>query len=164
MFCLFALSLWYATPPPYGPIIPYHAAYAVEMVGLHQSWDMFAPNPLDHEGRLSINGTLENGESIDLLKAGYGQGGFNPTRYYYDGWYYSRWFKVAERVASPDWDAYRLDYARSICRAYNDGLEDGAPRLKTFQISWLHRPVVFPEQPRPDWSESVFWEHTCYDE
>lgn len=161
---LFALSLWYATPKPVGPALPYHAAYVVELCGLHQSWDMFAPQPLDHEGRLEIVGKLENGVEIDLLRAGYGQGGFRPTRPYYDGWYYSRWFKVAERMASPDWVDYRLEYARSICRAYNSDLALGTPRLKTFEIRWVRRRIVYPEEQVPEWGATLIWEHRCYDD
>jgi hypothetical protein len=105
-----------------------------------------------------VTGLLEDGTSIDLLAAGYGQGGWNPTRPYYDGWSYSRWYKVAELLHRTDWGGYRAPYARSICRAY---AASNGPRLVAVRVDWVELAINPPGRPPGPWLESRLVEARC---
>jgi hypothetical protein len=164
LFTVFFFSMWNALPPDVRERhrCPAVAVNLLDFAGLWQGWDMFSPNPLDWEGHLKIVGTLTNQQEVDLLSLGYGQGGFNPTRPYYDGWYYSRWMKVAERISNNNWLDFRLEYGRSICRQYNSARKQGEPMLATFKIYWVERPIQPPGVPPVEWNEVLIWDHHCF--
>lgn len=160
---IFASSMWFAAPRGLHRTQPGWNVALVETLGLWQTWDMFSPNPLSIEGHLDIQGTLTDGSTIDLMAAGYGQGGWNPKRPYFDGWYYSRWMKVAERLHTSDWQRFRLEYARAICRRFNASRSADEPQLDSFTITWIERAVPAQGEPEPEWRTIAIWEHHCFE-
>jgi hypothetical protein len=158
LVALLACGLWSGLPDPYARSLPAPARVAVDYLGLWQVWNKFAPIPPLGRGNLRVTGTLEDGTSVDLLAAGYGQGGWNPTRPYFDGWYYSRWYKVAERLQKTEWRDYRGPYARSICRAYD---ASGGPRLAAVRVDWVELVINPPGQPPGPWIEAHLVVERC---
>lgn len=80
LITLFMVSFWYSIEPTSKAIrkaapVPTAVRASVQAVGLGQSWRMFSPEPYSFASYVVLEGALDDGKEINLLKSGYGQGG-----------------------------------------------------------------------------------------
>lgn len=88
------------------------------LLGLEQSWSMFAPSPLKHDGWYVIPGKLKNGQQVDLFRDGEEITWAKPTLV--SATYKNfRWQKYIMNLLRPDYQKYRLYYAQYLCRDWN---------------------------------------------
>lgn len=88
------------------------------LLGLEQSWSMFAPSPLKHDGWYVIPGKLKNGRQVDLFRDGKEITWTKPTLV--SATYKNfRWQKYMMNLLRTDYQKYRLYYAQYLCRDWN---------------------------------------------
>jgi len=167
---LFVLTLWYCLDPSSKAIhralpLPAQAEKLVATLGLTQGWMMFAPFPYPFQAHVEIEGHLVDGRRVDLLRAGYGQGGWNRTKPYYEGWYFSRWVKFFEstiyafnyRKPNP----YLVAYEEAICRQYNKQRPVGSLPLASLQIKQVIRDTPRPGEAEQEWRQEEISRCQC---
>lgn len=129
---------------------------AVLFSGLDQAWNMFAPNPASSDGWMLAPARLTDGTELDLFT---GRAPDEGPRYADP--LYSRWAKVVERIASRDYAAYRLEFARMFCRMRNLHLAPGQVPLATFELRYIERIILPPETGGERIVRHQLWSHVC---
>jgi hypothetical protein len=135
----------------------------IEEMELWQQWNMFAPKPLDHDVYVMGRGMLADGTHVDVLRGERGNGGpiAPPVQ---RGVFYSRWTKYLLNVAHAPKDSSQVrEFARYICRQWNDGAPPGRPALKSLELFREERSVpLSDDRPAEDWHEQQFLDHRCF--
>ena len=169
LIALFSLTLWYCLDPSSRLIhrlipLPSAGKHIIQTLGLYQGWSMFTPTPYHYQAYVTIEGKLTDGTTIDLMKAGYGQGGWRRTRPYYDGWYYSRWVKITALMAQyrSDW-RYFPAYGQALCRSYNTEHQSGEPQLSSASFTLIKRDTPLPGKAyQSDWRREELFNQQCF--
>lgn len=162
LLTVFAMAATYALAGVFGFRRPLPVVAVVEYIGLWQAWGMFAPNPLGADVRIEVQGKLATGEEVDLVRAGYAQGGWRPHQAHHEGLIYSRWVKLTEVLIRPNTQAFTQEYARFICKTYNADPAHADAKLATLEIIAVVGTVPKPgEEPAPP-KRTVLWQHRCY--
>ena len=147
---LAAASFGTGLPERFGGSWPPGPMYDVlAFAGLDQSWRMFAPEPSNHDWRLSAPGRLADGSAVEVL----------PSTW---GGLYSRWMKIVDRLTNDKNDKYLQEFGRGLCRVHNNHLATGQPALETFQIYLEEAWVEAPAGQRPDLQQRLLWDHHCF--
>ncbi len=171
LITLFSGALWCALDPTskaiHGAIpVPVRLLHFIQGVGLKQSWQMFSPHPYDFAGYVVVEGDLTDGTLINLQEAGYAHGGWNSTRPYYAGWYYSRWTQTFNTMIHDHTydrpNAYLLPYSETVCRAYNSHHAPGEPHLQLIRIIMVRRDTVLAGIPERGWTHEELLTHFCF--
>ena len=129
---------------------------AVLFTGLDQEWNMFAPVPASSDGWMIAPAKLADGTAIDLFT---GKAPDEGPRYADP--FYSRWTKVIERMANRNYSAYRLEFARMFCRTRNLHLAPGQVPIATFDLIYIERVILPPDDPGERIVRYDLWSHTC---
>jgi hypothetical protein len=136
--------------------------HVLQYLSLTQSWNMFAPYPLQWDGWITMPGKFEDGREVDLL-TGAPEDQENMARYF-AGWNV-RWKKYAEnlyRYENPD---LLRTWARYYCRLHNDILDlPVGERLATLEIHFNWRQSTAPGESLTPYEPYLLWWHWCYDE
>jgi Vitamin K-dependent gamma-carboxylase len=155
---IFLSCVWFTLPEKLtGHPMPQPLHDAVQELELWQSWDMFAPDPMNTDSWLKSVGHLADGVEIDPLRGE--PAGPLPT--IYPHFYFSRWTKLMNALGYAD-QATLLQFGRFICRRWNSPRPTAGKPLKDFKIYRVERKTSELGQPLPDWSEVLIWEHRCY--
>lgn len=135
------------------------------LIGLEQSWGMFAPYPDKDDGWYVIPGTLSGGQQVDLLPVI--REDFSPHEV---SWEKPRdvastfkdkyWRKYLGAIWSDAYADQRLHFGRYICREWN-ARHAGDQQLETFQITYMLEETL-PDYQRSIPQEEVLWEHSCF--
>jgi hypothetical protein len=135
---------------------------AVEEMELWQRWNMFAPQPMDHDVYLVGRGELADGTAVDVLRGVRGHGGplVPPVQ---PGFFYTRWTKYLLNVAYASKDSSVVDeFARYLCREWNDSGPPTGKALTTIKLVRVERRVpVFDGRAPDDWHEQPIANHRC---
>jgi hypothetical protein len=125
--------------------------------GLWQYWDMFAPLPLQVDGRITIPGTFEDGTSQQLY------GGLPGAAVHWGP--SMRWQKFEENVNHDRDDRLLGAWAGYYCWLYN--VQDNRPpgsRLATLEIHFVYRQIPARSEPAQQPQDDLLWSHWCLDE
>jgi hypothetical protein len=136
------------------------------LLGLGQSWVMFAPHPIKDDGWYVILGTLRGGQQVDLMavtRADYHprEGvSWEKPRYVVDTYKNEHWQKYLENIRQEGYADLCRPFARYICREWN-ARHTGDERLATFQIGYMLE-TTQPDYRRTTPQKEVLWEHSCF--
>jgi hypothetical protein len=99
-------------------VLPQRANFIASTFGIDQSWDMFAPCPLKDAGWHVVQGTLQDGSDVDLLRDGapvcWDQPDLVSATYKNE-----RWRKYLMNLWGKDNIPHRALYARYLLREWN---------------------------------------------
>ena len=144
----------YTAPP--APPMPDLPQAVMWYSGLWQYWDLFAPLPLQIDGRIAIPGRFENGETFDLYAAHTSRPLWGPE---------IRWRKFEENINNYRYDALLREWGRYYCRLYNDILaRPEGSRLATLEIHFVYRRSYPPGGALSPLQDDLLWKHWCYEE
>jgi hypothetical protein len=143
------------TDPPAAPL-PEAVEDVMWYSGLWQYWDLFAPMPLQIDGRIAIPGVFEDGATADLYAAHTSRPLWGPE---------IRWRKFEENINNYRYDELLRAWGRYYCHLYNDvfALPEGE-RLATLEIHFVYRRSHAPGEPANPMEDDLLWEHWCYEE
>jgi hypothetical protein len=111
---------------------PAPADTVIDTVGIDQSWQMFAPNPLSTEVWYVTPGVLTNGSTVDIYRGG--TVNFSrPTRV--DRTYRTaRWRKYLGNVRTVDNEHHRSYYADYLCDRWNRSHATGVRQVAVYAV------------------------------
>jgi hypothetical protein len=148
--------------------LPTYAQPLSQLLGLRQTWDMFAPWPSKQTEWFVIPGTLRGGHEVDLLAPIIHRNpdltpavsGEKPpsVRTTFRDLY---WRKYLLALKDDDADDRLLYFGKYICRTWNSWHPDGPLQLQTFEIlAFAER--TLPEGRRAAPEQEVLWTHNCF--
>lgn len=154
-----------STLPKLGISLPNSFVQIRQALGLYQNWTMFAPFPELDSPRPIIEGELEDGTIVDVYRMTVGAPPSSWDTHAAKDYVNGRWRKF---VANLEDESYRdgdkvlaLNYARYLCRAWNQYRSDLAP-LSTFSIYFEVKRTMPPGQAAEIRLNNV-WHHDCFD-
>jgi hypothetical protein len=134
------------------------------LLGLKQSWNMFAPRPVTVTGWYVIPGTLGDGRQVDLVRAVVND---DPDLIREVSWERpddldvifedKYWRKYLDAIR--DDSAQRRYFAQYVCREWNAS-HDGGSELVSLQIVYVKERTL-PNQKRGAPKQDVLTEHSC---
>jgi hypothetical protein len=141
--------------------VPSLLSHGGNLLGVDQTWDMFAPSPLDDDGWYVIPATLRDGRTVDVAGVLRGETTGGPVswrkpadvRGSYDG---ERWRKYLENLRLHHSDQHPY-LARYICREWN-GAHPGPRRIESVVIGFVGQRIKpdgkhAPPALRPVWAQ-----------
>jgi hypothetical protein len=144
----------YTSPP--APPMPDFPEAVVWYTGLWQYWDLFAPLPLQIDGRITVPGRFEDGASFDLYAAQTARPMWGPEM---------RWRKFEENINNYRSDDLLREWGRYYCRLYNNiGARPEGTRLATLEIHFVYRRSHRPGGTPGPLQDDLLWNHWCYEE
>lgn len=90
-----------------------------EVMRIDQSWELFAPDPMQIEEWIVVPATLKDGEVVDL-KSGARQVSYEPPPRMADTYYNERWRKYLMNIADSRDQGNCFTYAAYLCNRWND--------------------------------------------
>lgn len=132
-----------------------------QLLGLEQSWSMFAPRPHLSEGWYVIPGRLKDGAAVDVQHYRIGEPDWSKPVYLSQTYPDHRWHKFYRRVWRDEHSQLRLPWARYLCWQWN---EDAPPdrQLQNFDIYFL-RETSLPDYRRAEPERLHLWRHHCFE-
>ena len=154
-----------STLPKLGIELPNGFIQVRQALGLYQNWTMFAPYPELDSPRPIMEGELEDGTTVDVYRMTVGAPPESWDTHAAKDYLNGRWRKF---LANLEDESYRdgdkvlaLNYARYLCRAWNQNRPELAP-LSTFSILFEVRRTMPPGQ-APETRLNNVWHHDCFD-
>lgn len=138
------VSVW---PDRLGWLLPAPLRAASRVLGLNQSWQLFAPSPPSEDGWYVMPGLLESGEVVDVWSGG-GVRFDKPddVAANYGG---GRWVKLLSNLSMSQFSALRPPFLRWLCRRWNEDAPSGR-RLTQVDLYFVIERFEAPEaQPEP---------------
>jgi hypothetical protein len=153
------LVVW--TQAPYLPrglpqLLPSVRAVAtaeVQLVGLWQSWAMFAPNPFDSDGRWLAPARLTDGTRLDALAAA------APRMIKERGFFYNRWVKYRVELFTGAYPGALRMLADYLCRDFNRRHE--RPQLSELDLIFERTITHGPGEPPHPPTQVSAWHQRC---
>ena len=116
------------------PAMPTVVEANLRVLGLWQSWALFAPDPLSYEGWFGVNGVFPNGETYDLRNK-------NGRPHWYLG-PEARWGKLEENLMTKDKDdPIFIAWVAYTCHKYQ------SLGISGVQLALYSRATSAPDQP-----------------
>lgn len=152
----FVICTWYAIPKAVQPPMPKWTELLIQYSDTWSSWDMFSPDPLRTDYRLTAPIEFEDGTTGNVF------GGAADGIGDYRGFWFSRWWKYFENVTGTD-TVLPLEWGRYICRERNFYLKPGESRLYSFTLYKDDQIIPPIGQPWPPVTRRAVWVHRCFD-
>ncbi|MDP3735463.1 MAG: HTTM domain-containing protein [bacterium] len=114
--------------------LPHAARDVAHLTRLDQRWAMFSP-PLREDGWYVIVGTLEGGQSVDLLRGGAAVS-YEKPRSVAAMYPTERWRKYLMNLYLGDFAIYRQHYGSYLCYTWNRA-HQGAERVALIDIAFM---------------------------
>ena len=129
-------------------------------LGIDQQWNMFA-QPFSKAGWFLIPAKLANGANVDIYTGGAPIDWTKPERIS-NTFRNERWRKFMTNLLDDNADTLRLNYARYLCRSWDEDHPAPGAKLQVFKIVY-RRQQILPngEKGKPD--SSMLWQHECKD-
>jgi predicted DCC family thiol-disulfide oxidoreductase YuxK len=109
-----------------------------ELLGLDQSWTMYAPSPTHDDGWFVIPGKLKDGRVVDVYHAGKPVTWERPSVISATFKNY-RWQKFMQRIQTSE--TYRPYYLQYLCRDWNRS-HSGGSELEELEIYFMLEPTL----------------------
>ena len=130
------------------------------MLGLYQTWNLFAPYPVLGDGWFVMPGKLVNGKEVDLWRNAEKVTWDKPDEVRHD-FKNNRWVKYMVNLSlNRKWKGHLLYYGRYLCRQWNDK-HIGDERLHTFSINYIMEKTL-PDFKPPVPQKTNLWNHECF--
>jgi hypothetical protein len=130
------------------------------LLGLDQTWDMFAPKPLVEDGWYVIDGNLVNGRHVDLFRDGADVVWSKPARVA-STYRNARWRKYMMNLWSQKHSACRLPFGRYLTRQWNEN-HSRLEQVASFEICFMLERTL-PNGTSAAVEKVVIWRHLCFD-
>lgn len=137
--------------------------YSARIVRIDQKWSMFAPKPLTLSMFPQVEGTLRNGESVNLYKLTETDANWEAPEYMYplyDG-YRSR--KYYDRLRSYKNNAVRSAFGHHQCTSWNNKATDKSKQLGILTLHYVMLETNLEDTPKVR-KRKMAWQHWCYPE
>lgn len=131
---------------------------AAYVLGLDQTWAMFAPSPLKDDGWYVIPGRLRNGKAVDLFRNG-GDVRWERPHSVSGSYPNTRWRRYMMML--PNHLEYAPSYARYLCRNWN-GRRADEERLEALEIVFVVERTL-PDYRRSEPRKVSLYRHRCAD-
>lgn len=148
--------------------IPSSALPIAQGLGIYQRWNMFAPQPIQFTEWYVYEGTLRNGQQIDVLApivqndldriedVSWSQPDSIASNLYGDKY----WRKYLGEIGEYGKSRERVAFSSYVCRTWNDHHQDPSEQLVNLQIFEVIKPTLPDYQPsRPD--RTSIYEGAC---
>jgi len=155
LFTVYAYNLWHMRPDekPLGHAISTPQTQVVQLLGLWQIWDMFAPNPFPTDGGMLVNGTYDDGQMVEL-RTGMTDRDRIPRFYFGTG---TRWKKYDENLYY-SWLTDLMDaQAQYYCRTLNTADK----QLQQVEFVYRFRQTNAYDEPRNPYRDQPLWTIPC---
>jgi predicted DCC family thiol-disulfide oxidoreductase YuxK len=129
-----------------------------EILGLEQSWDMFAPYPLKEDGWYVIPGKLKNGTEVDLFREGKPVSWAKP-QLVSATFKNFRWRKYMMNLWRPYYKNQRVYYAQYLCRDWN-ARHQGTSQLAELEIYFMLE-ITLPDYEYSTPQKILMLKHSC---
>lgn len=138
------VSVW---PGRLGWLLPAPLRTASRVLGLNQSWQLFAPSPPSEDGWYVMPGLLESGEVVDVWSGG--EVRFDKPADVAANYRGGRWVKLLSNLSMSRFSALRPPFVRWLCRGWNEDAPSGR-RLTQVDVYFVIERFETPEaQPEP---------------
>jgi len=144
----YGLRLMRSNDKPLGLPISTAQMQVIQMLGLWQQWDMFAPNPFSTDGGMLVMGSFSDASRVEL-RTGQNYPDDEIPRFYFG--IGTRWKKYDEGLYYGSQTALMKAHAQYRCRSYNADNPD--VRLEQVELIYRSRQihaVNTPENPYED--------------
>ncbi|MDP3857912.1 MAG: HTTM domain-containing protein [Stagnimonas sp.] len=133
-----------------------------QLLRIEQLWNMFAPFPLKDDGWMVVEGSLANGDTVNVLQPGQPLSYGKPHQLSQTH-RNIRWHTYLGRLSEKEFAAHRLWFGKYLCRSRNaDKLsEDREHRLMRFNINYVVETTPPPGQPTHT-EQRTLWSHECF--
>lgn len=138
--------------------IPKKYKWPAAVLGLNQTWFMFAPDPPGEDGWYVIPGKLRDGSEVDLFRGGGAPHWEKPKRVAATI-STERWRKYLEFISlirSPD---YRRYYGQYLCQQWNVR-HPVDEKIVSLEIVFIREKTLPPGQ-SPETERTVLWKGEC---
>lgn len=138
MLFLFVITCWWNIADVRGSILRFPQSFRkpVYMLGLNQTWGMFAPTVFKEDGWLILEATLNNGNKIDLNNNELAID-FSKPHYVLDRIKNDRWRKYTEQISLLHNKDIRQHYANYIVWQYNKKQRLPEEQLASLDIYYM---------------------------
>lgn len=133
--------------------------WIADVLRLDQGWKLFAPYPTRNDGWYVIDGTLTNGERVDLWTGG-GPVSYDKPKNVSQTYINQRWRKYLLNYWLRSNDHYRLYFAQYLCREWNAS-HQSKELLTEFEIFFMREMTLHDYKP-PSVKKSLVWSHSCF--
>jgi hypothetical protein len=151
------IIVWGVSALPSSPLrLPPHVRSLAFVMGIDQTWNMFAPAPLKDDGWYVIPGRLASGEVVDLFRGG-GAVRWDKPEPVAATFPSTRWMRYMNVVRY--YPGYAPGYARYLCQRWNDahGADRRLQELEiVFMLEW-----TLPDYRRSEPRRESLYRHTC---
>ncbi len=137
--------------------------YLMHMTRIDQKWSMFAPVPLKVSFFPQIEGTLRNGEKVNLYELTEPNADWEPPAYMYPLYDGYRWRKYLDRFQGNISNTVRGAYGNSLCNAWNRRDIDREEQLGILHIHYVYLRTNTTGEPKQRTRKSI-WQHWCFPE
>ena len=135
---------------------------SLQTVRLDQRWSMFAPFPMTISIYPQIEGTLRNGEKINLYPlTDPSPDWVPPTQQLYSTYKSYRWRKYLDKIRSTKDNRIRSAYGDYICRSRNKFSLQRPEHIGIFDINFVSRHTNTTGEPKII-GRKMAWRHWCY--
>ena len=118
------------------------------LLRLDQKWAMFSPRPPNDHGWWVIEGELDDGTPVDVLRHSTGPASREKPRLVSATFPSVRWRKYMEYMLRVRREAYWKAMTGHFCRTWK-GNRTGRRRLATLSVTFMHERTPPPGQPAP---------------
>ena len=157
---LFAVLIWnFGTIKLVPDSVMQAQAPVLRLLRIEQLWNMFAPYPLKDDGWMVIDGRLEDGRAVNVLRPEQPVSFDKPDRLSqtHEG---IRWNTYRGRLWEPDYQSNLLYYGRYLCRNWNETARPGE-RLRRFDIYYVIELTPPPGKAFGLDDRRLLWRHDC---
>jgi len=157
LFTVIAYNLWHMRPEeaPLGLPISDTQIQVVQLLGLWQVWDMFAPNPFPTDGGMLVNGTFDD-DTVRELRTG--KESLDELPRFYFG-IDTRWKKYDENLYYSWLTDLMQSQAQYYCRTLNADTTD--TRLMQVEFVYRFRQTVAYGEPDNPYRDQPLWTIGC---
>ena len=158
-FFVLYVTYWnFTTVPGLVPKMPRYLESFGYLTRLSQDWIMFS-KPITESGWFVVAANQRDGKKIDLFNGGQPLTFDKPavvSKQYPD----DRWRKYIINIYQENKNEYWLNYARYLCRSWND-FHEPQEQVETFKIIFM-KEVILPEGGKLPPEQQVMWSHDCF--
>lgn len=137
--------------------------YSSRMLRIDQKWSMFAPRPLTLSIYPQVEGTLRNGEKVNLYKLTETGADWEAPDYMYPLYESYRMRKYFDRLRGYKNNTVRSAFGHYQCSTWNSQAEDKSKQLGLLTLNYVTLKTNLENEPKVRKRKQA-WQHWCYPE
>jgi predicted DCC family thiol-disulfide oxidoreductase YuxK len=163
-FFLYVVTVFnISTLPDMRKIRPDHVDFSSRITRIDQKWSMFAPIPLKFSMFPQVEGTLRNGEKINLHPLTDPDPDWEAPDYMYPLYQNYRWRKYFDRLRSYRNNAARNAFGHYQCKTWNTPDRPRNEQLGILTLHYVRLHTNTDGSPKKR-DRKMSWQHWCYPE